>query len=470
MKKPIVLGILSKLNLLMLIVSISLGLLLPLGRATAASDITFNNANSWNFYYSKGLPSKPYANYGGGWYFDFPVQTEPLANCLTKSCNTANLLLTPYTTPIVNKSLSMTVKVATTGNPVFNYKFESGNNCPVPASAHLYFQRNNDYLGSEYNRWWSNPIAFQIKSTDSVDITVPFTPENWSSVYGKFANYDNASLAGFNDAVKNPGYFGITFGGGCFFGHGVNVSGGTARFTVTNFRLTDAGSALATYTKSSIVSSASSLPKLAAKSWATVYGQDLISDPTCPIPSGLVLSLCGTSVKVNDSVVYLNYASKNQVNFQLPNLVGSNIRFQVNNKNGAGKIITIDILNETLDLYSQTSNGKGLVLAQHWATPNIKQGTLVTPTNPASANSTFVIYASGLGKYSNLSSKPTIKINNRDLPAGNIINIDYTDGLNRIYVKDLPLASLGITATGSYPIQLTAPGVSGNSLSIAIKY
>jgi len=470
MQRTEIIAFFRKLSVFILLLSVSLSFVFPVGPAIAASDVSFNNASSWRFYYSQGLPSKPYANSGGGWYFDFPVQSVPLENCLIKSCNTANLLLTPYTTPIVNKSLSMTVKVATTGNPVFNYKFESGNNCPVPASAHLYFQRNNDYLGSEYNRWWSNPIAFQIKSTDSVDITVPFTPENWSSVYGKFANYDNASLAGFNDAVKNPGYFGITFGGGCFFGHGVNVSGGTARFTVTNFRLTDAGSALASYTKSSIVSSASSLPKLAAKSWATVYGQELISDSTCPIPTGLVLSLCGTSVKVNDSVVYLNYAGKNQVNFLLPNLVGTNIPFQVSTKNGAGKVITIDIYNEALDLFSQTSNGKGLVSAVHWATPGIKQGTPVTPTNPAMSNSSIVIYASGLGKYGNLSSKPTLKINNRDLPAGNITNIDYTEGLNRIYIKDIPLATLGITATGSYPIQLSAPGISGNTLSIAIKY
>ena len=37
--------------------------------------------------------------------------------------------------------------------------------------------------------------------------------------------------------LKNMGHIGVTFGGGCFFGHGVNVSGGAARFIMTRFEL-----------------------------------------------------------------------------------------------------------------------------------------------------------------------------------------------------------------------------------------
>jgi hypothetical protein len=29
----------------------------------------------------------------------------------------------------------------------------------------------------------------------------------------------------------------MTFGGGCFFGHGVNVSGGTARFALISYTI-----------------------------------------------------------------------------------------------------------------------------------------------------------------------------------------------------------------------------------------
>ena len=61
------------------------------------------------------------------------------------------------------------------------------------------------------------------------------TPDRWSSVLGKFGNYDAASLAGFSAALQNVSSLGLTFGGGCFFGHGVNVSNGTARFILSEY-------------------------------------------------------------------------------------------------------------------------------------------------------------------------------------------------------------------------------------------
>jgi hypothetical protein len=43
------------------------------------------------------------------------------------------------------------------------------------------------------------------------------------------------SESGFVETIKKMGNIGVTFGGGCLFGHGVNVSGGTARFIMTRF-------------------------------------------------------------------------------------------------------------------------------------------------------------------------------------------------------------------------------------------
>ena len=40
---------------------------------------------------------------------------------------------------------------------------------------------------------------------------------------------------GFQDALGDLGHVGMTFGGGCFFGHGVNISGGTARFSLISY-------------------------------------------------------------------------------------------------------------------------------------------------------------------------------------------------------------------------------------------
>jgi hypothetical protein len=62
-------------------------------------------------------------------------------------------------------------------------------------------------------------------------MTVEIAPDQWTNVEGE------RSRSGFTEILKNMGNIGLTFGGGCFFGHGVNVSGGTARFIMTRFEL-----------------------------------------------------------------------------------------------------------------------------------------------------------------------------------------------------------------------------------------
>jgi hypothetical protein len=56
----------------------------------------------------------------------------------------------------------------------------------------------------------------------------------WASVFGERANASAAAAVGFKQAIANLGNVGFAFGGGCFYGHGVPVSGGGARFAITN--------------------------------------------------------------------------------------------------------------------------------------------------------------------------------------------------------------------------------------------
>jgi hypothetical protein len=128
-------------------------------------------------------------------------------------------------------SLTYTMSLVVTGTPIFNFMTEPGNTCPTPpASARPFFLANNDWSG-EFGRWWSNPSAYTLSADSApVVLTVPLTPDRWSSVYGRFGNEDATTLVGWNDAISHVTGIGLTFGGGCFFGHGVNVSGGTARF------------------------------------------------------------------------------------------------------------------------------------------------------------------------------------------------------------------------------------------------
>lgn len=76
---------------------------------------------------------------------------------------------------------------------------------------------------SAYERWWSNPTTIFLADGE-FEVTVPLTPDRWSSVYGAFGDASPAALAGFQDAVSRQFVFvGMTFGGGSFFGHGVRL-------------------------------------------------------------------------------------------------------------------------------------------------------------------------------------------------------------------------------------------------------
>jgi hypothetical protein len=57
----------------------------------------------------------------------------------------------------------------------------------------------------------------------------------WTSVFGEKANASAAATAGFKQAMANLGHVGFSFGGGCFYGHGVRASGGGVRFAVTSY-------------------------------------------------------------------------------------------------------------------------------------------------------------------------------------------------------------------------------------------
>ena len=132
----------------------------------------------------------------------------------------------------------MTFEITTTGTPSFNYMLDPDNVCTVPATVRLFLERQNDDFSQEFYRWWANPTGYELQPTSgSVTMTVPLTPDQWSSVYGKAGNYNAAALAGFQDALGHLGNVGMTFGGGCFFGHGVNVSGGSARFVLINYTI-----------------------------------------------------------------------------------------------------------------------------------------------------------------------------------------------------------------------------------------
>jgi hypothetical protein len=197
---------------------------------SAGSVVVSMSAAAWNILYSPSMPAHPTAATGGGWYFEFP------------GCGGAPTCSVHYVTVPVNVAASTNVKakfeITTTGRPGFHYKLKPDNTCVAPAHVRLFVQRKGDDLtaGKEYWRWWSDPVAFQL-APRAAELTAALMPEQWVSVFGKRGDFDASSKAGFRQAIQQIGNVGFTFGGGCFFGHGVNVIDGTARFNATEYSI-----------------------------------------------------------------------------------------------------------------------------------------------------------------------------------------------------------------------------------------
>jgi hypothetical protein len=186
-------------------------------------------ATSWAIQYSPGMPAHPLTE-GGGWYFEFPDASGSVHYVTTA----VNILAT--------KAVSASIAVATTGAPTFNYKLSADNVCDYPAHVRLYLQRRgDDWTGRgpmQYYRWFSNQdqsgafLLAQGHATLSASLT---DPAQWTSVFGKRGDADAEARTGFHQAIADIDSVGFTFGGGCFYGHGVNVVGGTARFVASSY-------------------------------------------------------------------------------------------------------------------------------------------------------------------------------------------------------------------------------------------
>ena len=170
---------------------------------------------------------------GGGLYFDFPVMLD--TSCVEPGgevCQTVNYLFTDHVPSAIGGMLTIRMRVDTTGSPVFHHT-EFNTQCPnnpVAVRALIWENTSLNWKG----RWWSRDIRFVLEP-GTVTLNIPIDPTLWSGVLGQPASDD---LAAWNRTINSVNRLGVTFGGGCSFGHGVFVTGGTARFTIENYEVT----------------------------------------------------------------------------------------------------------------------------------------------------------------------------------------------------------------------------------------
>jgi hypothetical protein len=121
-------------------------------------------------------------------------------------------------------SITLTTTIAASAGTVWQYPPDDCHG--TPATMRLMLQRNGDDLTGDYGRFWATVGLLLAPGTRT--ITVPLTPEAWSSVNGKRGDTVPQEFA---SLLADVGNIGVTFGGGCFFGHGVWVTG-AARITI----------------------------------------------------------------------------------------------------------------------------------------------------------------------------------------------------------------------------------------------
>lgn len=107
---------------------------------------------------------------------------------------------------------------------------QRSNTCPGEPEAHLYFVVDGDDKYGEFNRWWGGkPIVLAAGGS----VSIPIDPALWSSVYGKLGS---AAVEQWTYAIAHVTSVGMTFGGGCYLGHGVFSTLTTPGYVVlTNF-------------------------------------------------------------------------------------------------------------------------------------------------------------------------------------------------------------------------------------------
>jgi hypothetical protein len=177
-----------------------------------------------------GSKAQPYKA-GGGLAFAFPESPYPDPNATHPWYG---YLVRPWSAPITGSSLVITVSLI--GSPVaeFNYQSESFNTCDSPAAMYPYFQSGDLYNATGGNRWWCQPSKLVLSSALNagyVTLNVPLDPALWSDTYGRSGD----TVSGFSDTLAHPTWIGVTFGGGCFFGHGVNSYNGQVELQVVDF-------------------------------------------------------------------------------------------------------------------------------------------------------------------------------------------------------------------------------------------
>jgi uncharacterized protein (TIGR03437 family) len=209
------------------------------------------------------------------------------------------------------------------------------------------------------------------------------------------------------------------------------------------------------YSTASIVQAASQTGgTLAPNDIATIYGTNLAFTThaltSADLNNGdLPLSLAEVTVYVNGLQANLFYVSPGQINFLIPYEITTSTAVLFVNRQGLdGPFVTIRLAATSPAFFQWSGN---FAVAEH------ANGTLISPSAPASAGETIVLFAAGLGRTSpDLSSgfiaqvpvtildasQLQVLLNGVPCPAGSIFYAGVTPGFAGLYQINLRLPNV----------------------------
>jgi hypothetical protein len=211
--------------------------------ATAAPNISLNGTqwrlDGWGGY-AAGTARQP------GVYFDLPTAPDLPVFAGTQPLDWRAYLVTQprQRNFTAARAVTATLRIGTTGNPVWGYHSDASNTSTTPARVRLYVQSGDLYSmgadGTGSNRWWSRLVYADLGAgtVNTFTLTAPLTPDQWSNTGGRHGDYDAATTTAFWAVLGSADWVGMTYGGGQYYGHGVNVPPGTvATIAVLEYRI-----------------------------------------------------------------------------------------------------------------------------------------------------------------------------------------------------------------------------------------
>lgn len=174
----------------------------------------------WYIFYSDGLPPQPSPDSPEAWSFEIPNSAGN---------GHVGYVQTPFNATTTLHSVTVTFKVES-DSPQYEVR-DPGD--ILPATVHLFFEQQGDDLFNPDGRWWADAGGYNLGSQDgqTIAVAVPLTPDQWTNVDGQ---HDPGA---FSAAFANVGWIGLTFGGQYFWGHGVALGSGTAKFILIDFQV-----------------------------------------------------------------------------------------------------------------------------------------------------------------------------------------------------------------------------------------